>query len=205
MKTILVLGALAALVACVPPSTVALQQGAVAETSQFEPVITINGKEDTLPARPGAAIWERYMNRYNIYSLRSWIDKATGKATHQLYVSVGYSGEWRFYVNASGQDAQALPFTDIKRDVTTCAGGSCSYREIFGVELSETLLAANPNGYSVKVYAKDGSSIIVPLTGAQIAEQVRAVTEARATLKLKTVKTPDLPWHLPTPTLPPVK
>jgi len=176
--------ALMTLTACVPPTAFGqkLRQTPVVENTQFEQSIKILGVEDN--AMIGGGFDKEFNNYGNHYYIRSWINKRTAVVTHQLYVSVWYRGEWHYYQRANGQDAMPIPFTEISRDVVSCAGGrGCVLSEDFGIDLSDAVLAANPLGFSVKFYAKDGADFILQISQAQIREQLQAVAQARRALK----------------------
>jgi hypothetical protein len=139
------------------------------ESSEFETSTKITGVEARLSENDP---WSRQF-------LRSWIDKKTGEVTHQLYVFQSYAGDWRFWQGANGEDAQSLPFTEISRDVGSCAHG-CTLYESFGVSLPDTLLRAHAAGYRVKAYAKSGLTMVVFVSPEQIASQLQAVASAKA-------------------------
>ncbi|HYF33673.1 MAG TPA: hypothetical protein VD994_00170, partial [Prosthecobacter sp.] len=68
----------------------------------------------------------------NKYRIRSWLNKDTGAATHQIYVEHHYDGDWVFWNSASDENAKTLEFLRISADVISCSGGNgCAHVEHF--------------------------------------------------------------------------
>ncbi len=120
------------------------------------------------------------------YVLRSSVPRAGGAVTHQLYVLHSYRGDWEFWDRAARQDrghrSDPLDFISIAREVGGCSGGGCTYTEAFGVAIPDSLLRANPAGYSVTFYARSGREATVTLERAQIGQQLGATDSLRAIL-----------------------
>jgi len=167
------------------PSAIAqsLRQTPDIENTQFEPDVKIRGVEANTISGDGA---DREFNSYaNRTFIRSWVNKRTGFVMHQLYVWIWYRGDSHYFRFANNEDAQPLGFTEISTDVISCRDISrgCVMSESFGVDLSSAQLAANPLGFGIKCYAKDGSSIIVQVTQTQIREQLQAVQRIQRGLR----------------------
>lgn len=86
--------------------------------------------------------------------LRAFIDKKTGNSTFQIYQSISYQGDWRWYnrVNYSTPNGPvSTELTPIASDVLSCSGsrysGGCRMIEEFGFEVPESLLRTIANGY----------------------------------------------------------
>jgi hypothetical protein len=143
----------------------ALQRVTV-DSSQFEPHIRVTGIDVLYEGR-----------EENSFSIRSWIDKATRRVTHQLYVVNYYGGSgWEFWQSARGQDARPLEFTRISQDVVSCSKYGCSHSEHFGIGLSDALLRQHrTGGFAMKIYSKAGSTAVLQLTPDQIDVQLRAI------------------------------
>lgn len=141
------------------------------EDSQFEPTITIRGTEQRFN---GSA--------FNDLFLRSWVAKSDGEVSHQIYVLDHYSGDWKFWSRANSQDATPLEFTQISRDVGSCSAG-CDFWESFGVTVADSTLRSHRTGYAVKVYARSGDSMVLTVTGDQIAAQLAAVDSLAARVR----------------------
>jgi hypothetical protein len=170
----LLLGAI--LTACAPglrphPQDSA-SSGVKIEDSEFEQKIKFVGIDQTYEPRSLNGTFA------SVWLIRSWMDKSSGKAEHQLYVSVIYnSNSWRLYSSANDQNAQSLRFTSINRDVLSCYRRTgCGYNEIFGVSIDDaTLRAARNGGYCVKAYARSGDTDLFCLNRLQISAQLDAI------------------------------
>jgi hypothetical protein len=155
-----------------PPPLPSFRATPQIDSSKFETSTKVNGVELPITmARAGSS-----------YFIRSWVDKAKGGVEHQLYAFYAYSGDWKFWNRANGEDANVLKFTEISHDVGSCYGG-CSLYENFGVDLPDSLLRAHPTGYQIKVYAKSGDSMILTVSPNQIAAQLRVVDSLKALAK----------------------
>ncbi|HEX6939978.1 MAG TPA: hypothetical protein VF158_11240 [Longimicrobiales bacterium] len=140
------------------------------QDSEFEPHVTFVGVEVPYDTSYAA----------NVHFLRSWLDKKTGALYHQLYVVNYYRGDWRFWRSANNANAEPLDFVSIERDVVSCSGyGSCLHSETFGISIPHDALLANRDGYSLKVYAQSGRSMVLRITARQIAAQLEAIARHR--------------------------
>lgn len=151
------------------------------EDSNFEPRIRFIGI-DTMD-RPGSL----HGTYFRQWMLRSWLEKATDRVSHQLYYSELYnSNGWRYWHSANDERANSLRFVSIARDVNSCTGsrygGGCSYTEIFGADVDDaTLREARDKGrtYCVKFYARSGDETFACLSNQQIAAQLDAIDARR--------------------------
>jgi hypothetical protein len=110
-----------------------------------------------------------------LWRLRSWMDRDTKAVTHQLYVNVSYSGDWRWYYRAADDHADDLVTEKIGSSVPSCVAG-CTLSETIGVELPDALLRSRASkGFQIKLSAKSGDALILDLTPAMIGSQLRAV------------------------------
>jgi len=114
----------------------------------------------------------------NFYCLRSFLDRRTGAATHQLYVSDSYFGTERGWNAARDSAGTQLPFVPVSRDEIACED-RCSYAEEFAATLPDGEMRANPNGVTVTFAARSGAEKIVRISGEQIAAQLAAVDARR--------------------------
>jgi hypothetical protein len=124
--------------------------------------------------------WGRYENpfggTFRQWRIRSWVDKATGAARHQLYVETGYTGARRFYDSAADENAKSLQVVMINHSVADCGDLlGCSRSETVGIALAETDLRSHASsGYRIKLSARSGDALILPITpemiGLQFAE-----------------------------------
>jgi hypothetical protein len=98
---------------------------------------------------------------YQEWFIRSFVDKHTHVARHQLYVHViyspGYYGDKFQTARTDDGDPLAIAFND--RRLGPCYGGDCQILATVGVELSETLLRDRAQtGFQVKIVARGGSN-----------------------------------------------
>jgi hypothetical protein len=115
----------------------------------------------------------------NFYVLRSWLDRRTGEARYQLYVSDSYSGAERNWDAAHDGAGRPLAFVAIDHHQIACIE-ECSWAEDFAADLPESELRASPEGLSVVFTARSGAAKRIDLAPAEITAQLRAVDAARA-------------------------
>jgi len=109
--------------------------------------------------------------------IRSWVNKDTGAVRHQLYVDLGYHYAWKFFQSATDDTATALNFVSIDRSVIDCHS-SCSYTETVGVDLNDATLRSRLSKgteYRVKLSAKSGDSVVLPISVDMLAHQFAEV------------------------------
>lgn len=166
--------AMALLAGCIPTIQYTPRTTVEMEASAFESTVTFLGIE------------QRYGGHaLNRHFLRSWLDKESGGVSHQLYVVQYYGDDWRFWSRANGPDAAPLELTRISQDVISCSAyGGCLHSENFGVSIPDSALAANPSGYSLKVYARSGHDMVLRITGVQITHQRNEIHRQRERLGL---------------------
>lgn len=110
----------------------------------------------------------------NFYCLRSFVDRTTGAAAHQLYVSDSYTGAERHWDAAHDEAGVGLRFIPISRNEISCEGG-CSYAEEFAANLPGDRLRANSAGLTVTFTDRSGDQKTIVVAPAQIAAQLAAV------------------------------
>lgn len=120
--------------------------------------------------------------RTNFYLLRTWIDRQTGDATTQLYVSDSYAGSERGYAAAYDAAGRPLPFVSILRDQITCGNG-CSWAEEFAATLPESALTSDPQAFAVTFAAPSGVKTTIRLSPALVKSQLAAIAAERARLR----------------------
>lgn len=99
------------------------------------------------------------------YFIRGWKHKETLKIMHQLYVKIGYPGEWRFYKLASAEGGAQLDVTVINRKVDYCLKTSCTYEEIIGVNMNTAFLErCRKTGLRIRLDAKSGHQNIIEVS-----------------------------------------
>jgi len=147
--------------------------GVEVKDDPYEKVVTFVGPKVLLGPQP-------YGVPVNAANLRSWVDRSTGVARHQLYVVDYYEGNgWKFWTRANGEGAETLEFVSIGRDVGTCSRYSgCGHYETFGASIPDKVLKEKAQtGYSVKFYAKNGLDAAVTIPANIIAQQLAAIDE----------------------------
>lgn len=117
-----------------------------------------------------------------MWFLRSAVDKTNGYSTTQLYVYISYlGGSWNFFGRAADIETTPLPVVKLGSNVDSCRT-LCSYSETIGIDVDPSVLARfMERGYPVKVYGKSGESFVVTVTPGQIASQLDALKQAKAT------------------------
>jgi hypothetical protein len=99
------------------------------------------------------------------------IDRQSGALTTLLRVEFAYmSAHKRGYEAARNSQAQSLRFTKVASNGQCRSGATCAYSEIFTVEIPEAeLRQAQPEGYQLKVFARNGPGAVVAISKPQIA------------------------------------
>ena len=118
----------------------------------------------------------------NFYCLRSFLDRRTGAATHQLYVSDSYFGAERGWNAARDRTGAPLPFVPVSRDEITCET-TCSYVEEFAATLPESALRASTEGLAVTFVAPSGDKKTILISDERIAAQLAAVDARRSSVQ----------------------
>jgi len=106
---------------------------------------------------------------YHSVALRSFVDKKTGLAANQVYVTVSYVGGWRFYRTASFEGGAQRAVLAIDRNVDFCNGGICAYTETLGIQLSDEELQAAARGMKIRLNAKSGHESMIELPANYVA------------------------------------
>ena len=170
---------MALIIECVAPSLAtsappALRTSVQVKDSQFEPSTEFSGIQRRHPGNP-----------HNYYYLRSWVDKTSGKITHQFFVfDVYISPDWLSWGWANSEDAQPLEFDSMYRHIAGCfSNADCARVEVFGAYIPDTMLKVHQDGFSVKFYAKMGKEIVITLTSQQIQQQLKAIGDFQASKK----------------------
>ena len=131
----------------------------------------------------------------NVLFIRSWLEKETGRVTHQLYVNHTYHSDgWKFWSRASDENANDLRFVSIDRDVKVFIG-CCLYSEDFGISIAESILdKSKSTGLLIKIYAKSGDQKILNISAEQIASQLFAIEQKKISLS---TQAPSVPKQSP--------
>lgn len=84
----------------------------------------------------------------------------------ELYLSMTYTGGWRFYNSASDDNAKSYTFYEVSRDVNGCetilGSASCSYTEDVVIAIPKNKLEqAAQDGLKLQLKAKSGDKTIV--------------------------------------------
>lgn len=111
------------------------------------------------------------------WHIRSWVNRNTTLASHQLYVDIDYVDVLRRYAWAASDDAQDLEVENLAIDrITRHCSGSCAWFETVGIDLPESLLTDKAaTGFQIKLSARSGDAMILDITPAQIRAQLDAI------------------------------
>ena len=119
------------------------------------------------------------MPETNFYCLRSFVDRRTGEAAHQLYVTDSYFGAERGWNAARDSAGAPLPFIAISHDEITCDTG-CSYVEEFAANLPESLIRASPKGLAVTFSSRSGDKKTIVVPGERVTAQLAVIDATRS-------------------------
>ena len=114
----------------------------------------------------------------NFSCLRSFVDRRTGEAAHQLYVTDSYFGAERGWNAARDSSGVPLSFVAIGLDEISCEAG-CSYVEEFAAKLRESTLRASPDGLAVTFSSRSGEEKTIAVPGERITAQLAAFDARR--------------------------
>ncbi len=125
--------------------------------------------------------WGNYENPYGgidrTWRIRSWVDKQTQQVTHQIYVELNYQREYQYFRQAADDTARSLPVLQIDR-ASDCPRYQCTHYETIGIAIDDaTLRARADKGFLLKISARRGSELILPISPTQIALQLAAVDQ----------------------------
>lgn len=155
--------------------------GCASNGSVIGPAVVMNDQfSKSLEIRGPAEYENPFGGVSKLWFLRSFVDKATGSASTQLYIEIGYLGSWNFFTTASDIETTSLQVSKIAANVDNCRG-ICSFSETIGISVDEKTLAKyRERGYPVKVYGKSGASFVITVTSGQINSQLDALKQAQA-------------------------
>jgi hypothetical protein len=128
---------------------------------------------------------------WNDEYLRGVIDKKTDQKSFQVYASITYRGNWRFYQSASYQTSggpRSVPLAQIGKESDNCAVGECIYTERVAFPVDEGLLRqlasenapGKPTLWRYKLIAKQGPEYMGGISSAEIAGFLARVDDYRA-------------------------
>ncbi|HTV95400.1 MAG TPA: PDZ domain-containing protein [Steroidobacteraceae bacterium] len=146
---------------------------------------------------------------WNDEYLTSRIDRATGRKSFQIDVSVTYSGAWRAYESASYpalEGTKTVTPTLLEREAVNCPVGECIYTEHLVIPVGEELLRHLAAGYvpgrpvlwTFRLSAKRGADYRGSLSNAEIAGLLERVDAyAQGPVAAVTVIKPQPPAAAP--------
>ncbi|SDC49905.1 PDZ domain-containing protein [Sphingomonas sp. YR710] len=142
------------------------------EGDRFSPLVTFHGPEFG---------HDSFLGTNRTWHIRSWVDRRTTLAEHQLYVAIDYVDGARGYWRAANDDAQDMAVTRLVFDKgTRGCKGLCDYSEAIGIDLPEALLEAKATtGFQIKLYARSGDTLILDIPRDEIAAQLQAIADYR--------------------------
>jgi hypothetical protein len=109
------------------------------------------------------------------------LDRKSGALSMQLEVEFAYmSDHKRGYHTARNNRAEALRFTALSSNGRCRTGSSCPYGERFVVDIPEgDLRQASPNGYQLKLFARNGPEALVTMPKGSIARLLEHIDALR--------------------------
>jgi hypothetical protein len=152
-RTVGVFAVLLMLAACqsrvLPPPTVAVVN------DQFKPTIEVKGIDYSL----------HNLDLWSDAYLTSSVDKKSGAVDHALFAILQYTDGERHYTQAGDDSGSPLPVQPTYQQRSDCSRHQiCDYQENILISLSESYLRAKlPTGVKIKIWAKDGNSVIVDI------------------------------------------
>jgi hypothetical protein len=156
--------------ACSATANLITRDSVQAKTDKFDNQVTFLGITKTDVTSREYAIPAR-----NHYFLRSFLYKDSGEITHQIYVSLKYRHDWRYYNNASLIGGSNPELLQIDREVVDCGSYTCVYEETVAVEIPTNYLKKNKEGFKVKLSADSGDEDIITISGRQIKRQLNSI------------------------------
>jgi hypothetical protein len=162
----------ALLLACAAPVAARPDLAVRIEGDRFSQLVTFHGPEFG---------HDSFLGTSRTWHIRSWVDRRTTLAEHQLYVAIDYVDGARGYWRAANGDAQDMAVTRlIFNKGTRGCKGLCDYSEAIGIDLPEALLEAKAAaGFQIKLYARSGDALILDIPREEIAAQLKAITDYR--------------------------
>lgn len=162
----------ALLLACAAPAAARPDLAVRIEGDRFSRLVTFHGPEFG---------HDSFLGTSRTWHIRSWLDRRTTLAEHQLYVAIDYVDGARGYWRAANDDAQDMAVTRLVFDKgTRGCKGLCDYSEAIGIDLPEALLEAKAaTGFQIKLYARSGDTLILDIPREEIAAQLKAIADYR--------------------------
>lgn len=88
--------------------------------------------------------------------IRAW-KSDIGRVTYQIYVTINYSGAWRFYNTAKDARSNTLDLAVLTRNLGPCQRNDCSHSEHLEIDVTQKYLEENmQSGLRVTVSGKAG-------------------------------------------------
>lgn len=114
--------------------------------------------------------------------LRSFANPEAHKVEHQLYFEISYGGGLNGAYYAADNSAQPHPIHLLYRDYCywrdEVLKSGCVHRDYLGIDISdETLRAKAMQGMEIKVSARSGFSLILPISTLMITAQLDAIEQ----------------------------
>lgn len=135
----------------------------------FEPRVAIEGPLMVLRFPDGDTVSMHF---------RTWVDKRTRIATHQLYIDSVYdSPHQHLYDDAYDDRTTQHQLTRILHHSERCVAGDCEHEEIFGLGISDDQMRDYAgSGVKFKVKAQDGDDLQLTLSRGAIITELQAVS-----------------------------
>lgn len=162
----------AILFACAAPAAARPDLAVRIESDRFSNLVTFHGPDFG---------HDSFFGTGRTWHIRSWVDRRTTLAEHQLYVAIDYVDGARGYWRAANDDVQEMAVTQLIFDKgSRSCKGLCDYSEAIGIDLPEALLEAKAStGFQIKLYARSGDTLILDIPREEIAAQLKALADYR--------------------------
>jgi hypothetical protein len=109
------------------------------------------------------------------WQLTTKINRKTGLALHELGLDVAYSSPVRHYTSAGDEHGNARVILALPVKRNACTRSDCIDAESMSIELSERELRGwMRNGFSIKLFAETGESLVLPIPADAVAQQLAA-------------------------------
>ncbi|MGL4833731.1 MAG: hypothetical protein ACRCXH_04890 [Shewanella sp.] len=121
--------------------------------------------------------------------LRGFVDRKTGKATVQVYHSLSYIGDWKFYDTVNYEMPDGLKSAKLDRldsKALGCGRSGCTLSEVVGFELPSEVLErakhdpANPKAWFYRLKSKTGQDFNSGISAVEMEGFYRALVKVQA-------------------------
>jgi len=110
------------------------------------------------------------------WRLKSYINKNTLAVNHQLYVTLLYNGDQKYFYRAINEDGRKMPLIKLHTMGKDCRLARCEVSEYIGVPLTDRDMQRHMHSYySITLIAKTGDTFIVTVSPQMVQMQMDAI------------------------------